>query len=193
MVWFIRSWGTYSRTFITLPSTLQSIAITPTQTVVSARAGPMQVNPTFLNPIEVRFHYSVTFQCPHTHHIKPRDRVKQSIPFSYSAFTANSLDGASHALQVYSDVSGGTCSRSSLHLSWVTEWSSGDRSQTLLWSSTSNADVIFHRATLQTPALFTEVKDQTDWGTLYYAMKAVRDNFQFTFLPEPVMVYAGGK
>ena len=31
-----------------------SIAITPTQTVVSARAGPMQVNLTFLNPIEVR-------------------------------------------------------------------------------------------------------------------------------------------
>jgi hypothetical protein len=30
------------------------IAITPTQTVVSARAGPMQVNLTFLNPIEVR-------------------------------------------------------------------------------------------------------------------------------------------
>jgi hypothetical protein len=31
-----------------------SIAITPTQTMVSARAGPMQVNLTFLNPIEVR-------------------------------------------------------------------------------------------------------------------------------------------
>ncbi len=80
-----------------------------------------------------------------------------------------------------------------MHLSSITEWSSGDRSQTLLWSSTSNADVIFHRATLQTPALFTEVMDQADWGTLYYAMKAVRDNYQFTSLPEPVLVYAGGK
>ena len=28
--------------------------ITPTQTVVAAQAGPMQVNLTFLNPIEVR-------------------------------------------------------------------------------------------------------------------------------------------
>ncbi len=44
----------------------------------------------------------------HTHHLKPQDWVKQSIPFSYMAFTANSLDGASHAVQVYSDVSGGT-------------------------------------------------------------------------------------
>ena len=53
-----------------------------------------------------------SFQCLHTHHLKPQDWVKQSIPFSYMAFTANSLDGTSHAVQVYSDVSGGTCSLS---------------------------------------------------------------------------------
>ena len=91
-----------------------SIAITPTQAVVTARAGPMQVKLTFLNPIEVRLHFSpfCYFQSLHTHHFKPQDWVKQSIPFSYLAFTANSLDGTSHAVQVYSDVSGGTCSRS---------------------------------------------------------------------------------
>ena len=38
---------------------------------------------------------------------KPADWVKQSIPFSYIAFTAKSLDGLAHALQVYTDVSGG--------------------------------------------------------------------------------------
>ena len=38
-----------------------SIAITPMQTVVITQAGPMQVNFTFLNPIEVCFHSSVTF------------------------------------------------------------------------------------------------------------------------------------
>ncbi|KAF8491814.1 hypothetical protein F5888DRAFT_1613303 [Russula emetica] len=117
-----------------------SIAITPTQTAVTARAGPMQVNLTFLNPIE------------------PGDWVKQSIPFSYLAFTANSLDGASHDVQVYSDISG--------------EWNSGDRSQTIMWNSTSNADVIFHRVSLQTPAVFTEIINQAEWGNLYYAMKA---------------------
>jgi hypothetical protein len=53
------------------------------------------------------------FQCPHMHHLKPQDWVKQSIPFSYLGFTANSLDGAPHAVQVYSDVSGGTSHRSS--------------------------------------------------------------------------------
>ena len=32
-----------------------NLVITPTQTVIVAQAGPMQVNLTFLNPIEVRF------------------------------------------------------------------------------------------------------------------------------------------
>ena len=44
-------------------------------------------------------------------HIQTDDWVKQSIPFSYMSFTAKSLDGASHAVQVYSDVSGGTPDR----------------------------------------------------------------------------------
>ena len=87
-----------------------NIVVTPTQTVVVAQAGPMQVNLTFLNPIEVRFHYD-TFDILRIRHLKPGDWVKQSIPFSYMAFTASSLDGASHAVQVYSDVSGGTCDR----------------------------------------------------------------------------------
>jgi hypothetical protein len=38
-----------------------NIKITPTQTVVTAQAGPMQVNLTFLNPIEVRLHTSIGF------------------------------------------------------------------------------------------------------------------------------------
>jgi hypothetical protein len=66
-------------------------------------------------------------------------------------------------------------------LSFVTEWISGDRTQKILWNTPSYADVIFHRVTLQTPALFTEVIDQAEWGTLYYAMKAVRDSYGHLF------------
>jgi hypothetical protein len=58
-------------------------------------------------------------------------------------------------------------------LSFVTEWNSGDRTQKILWHSTSNFDVVFHSVTLQTPATFTEILDQAQWGTLYYAMTAV--------------------
>ena len=40
---------------------LTNVVVTPTQTMVVAQAGPMQVNLTFLNPIEVRYHSPVTF------------------------------------------------------------------------------------------------------------------------------------
>ena len=42
---------------------LTNIVVTPSQIVLTAQAGPMQVNLTFLNPIEVRFHPSANFHC----------------------------------------------------------------------------------------------------------------------------------
>ena len=81
--------------------------ITPTQTVVAAQAGPMQFNLTFLNPIEVCDRL-VTLLSPLTPTpCQPGDWVKQSIPFSYVALSAKSLDGKAHSVQVYSDISGG--------------------------------------------------------------------------------------
>ncbi|KAH8977286.1 hypothetical protein EDB86DRAFT_3167651 [Lactarius hatsudake] len=116
--------------------------ITPTQTLVAARAGPMQVNFTFLNPIE------------------PGDWVKQSIPFSYLVFSAKSLDGATHAVQAYSDVSRG----------WNSEQDSGD--QPIFWSTTSISSVIYHTASLRNPVVFTESSDMAKWGSFYYAMRS---------------------
>lgn len=74
-------------------------------------------------------------------------------------------------------------------LSFVTEWNSGDRNQVILWSATSNANVTFHSVRLQTPAVFTEIIDQAEWGTLYYAMQTVSDNHLSTF---SLMVYCVG-
>ncbi|KAH9990995.1 hypothetical protein BJV74DRAFT_977866 [Russula compacta] len=119
---------------------LTNVVVTPTQTVFTAQAGPMELNLTFLNPIE------------------PGDWVKQSIPFSYMAFTAESLNGSAHAVQVYSDIGG--------------EWNSGDRNQVIQWSTTANSEVIYHSVKLQTQATFNEITNQAEWGTLYYAMKA---------------------
>ena len=48
-----------------------NIVVTPTQTVVIAQAGPMQVNLTFLNPIEVRFNSSDTFDILRICHQSP--------------------------------------------------------------------------------------------------------------------------
>ncbi|KAH8995309.1 hypothetical protein EDB92DRAFT_1943297 [Lactarius akahatsu] len=65
---------------------LTNVTVSPTQTKLIADAGPMQINLTFLNPIE------------------REDWVKQSIPFSYMTLTAESRDGTAHAIQVYSDL-----------------------------------------------------------------------------------------
>ncbi|KAI9434461.1 hypothetical protein H4582DRAFT_779038 [Lactarius indigo] len=124
-------------------SNLTNTLISPTQTKLISQAGPMQFNLTFLNPIE------------------PGDWVKQSIPFSYMSLTAKSLDGAAHAVQVYSDISA--------------EWLSADRSQEVVWSTTTNNDVIYHTVKLQSPAVFNEISTQAEWGTLHYAMKSGGD------------------
>lgn len=52
-------------------------------------AGKVTLNVEFLSPVY------------------PTDLKRQSIPFSYLIVKARSLDGASHSVQVYSDVSGG--------------------------------------------------------------------------------------
>jgi Domain of unknown function (DUF5127) len=66
--------------------------------------------------------------------------------------------------------------------SFVAEWNSRDVNQTILWGVTSNANVIYHSVTLQTQAEFTEVVDQAEWGTLYYAMPTVSDSNRFAYL-----------
>ena len=111
--------------------------------------------------------------------------IRQSIPFSYMSFTAKSLDGANHAVQVYSDVSGRTCNSSSkpnFSLSIVIEWNSGDLSKEIWWNSTYNADVIYHNVSLQTQSMFTESVGEADWGALYFAMQTVSDTNLSAFL-----------
>ncbi|KAH8977116.1 hypothetical protein EDB86DRAFT_3250304 [Lactarius hatsudake] len=112
---------------------LTSVVVSPTQTKLSAEAGPMQINLTFLNPIEAR--------------TRPGDWIKQSIPFSYMSLTAESLDGAAHATQVYSDLSVG--------------WLSGNPTQVSVDLSESQPGDYFNYVIIP----------QQDWGVLQYAMK----------------------
>ncbi|KAH9021481.1 hypothetical protein EDB84DRAFT_1274954 [Lactarius hengduanensis] len=72
-----------------IPVNVTSAVVSPTRSMLSAKAGHMQINLTFLNPIE------------------PGDWVKQSIPLSYMSLTATSLDGVAHSVQVYSDLGAG--------------------------------------------------------------------------------------
>jgi hypothetical protein len=63
-----------------------------------------------------------------------------------------------------------------LYLNVATEWLSGDKTQMIAWSTTNNSNLIYHSAGLENPAEFTEINNQAEWGTLYYAMKSVSYN-----------------
>ncbi|KAE9394302.1 hypothetical protein BT96DRAFT_886621, partial [Gymnopus androsaceus JB14] len=88
-------------------ATLEDITITPTRTVLSLTAGPMNINVTFLSPIE------------------PSDLVLQSFPFTYIYFEASSNDEKSHSLQVYQDISGEWTSSSTSN---VVQWNTTNSS-----------------------------------------------------------------
>ncbi|KAJ7765010.1 hypothetical protein DFH07DRAFT_371236 [Mycena maculata] len=94
---------------------------------------------------------TVTFLSP----VEPTDLVKQSIPFSYMTVSAASNDGGSHSVQVYSDLSG--------------EWTSGDETLTVNWTSTTSGSILTHQVQLTNPTLFGEVNDHTQYGSAFYS------------------------
>jgi hypothetical protein len=69
--------------------TLTIIQITPTQTQFIVRCGKVDLNVTFLSPIE------------------PKDFVRMSLPFSYLSVVASPNDGQQHHVQIYSEITGG--------------------------------------------------------------------------------------
>ncbi|KAJ7073128.1 hypothetical protein C8F01DRAFT_269171 [Mycena amicta] len=68
------------------PSTWLNTSITPTRTIISFKAGPLELNVTFLSPIE------------------PDDLVRQSFPFSYVYLEGTASDGKAHDVQIYADI-----------------------------------------------------------------------------------------
>ncbi|KAG5724965.1 hypothetical protein E4T56_gene12457 [Termitomyces sp. T112] len=93
---------------------------------------------------------TVTFLSP----VEATDIVKQSAPFAYMAVSTVPTDGAAHSVQVYSDISA--------------EWVSGDNSLIANWS-TSTGNVITHQVQLQSPSVFSEVNDHTQYGSAFYS------------------------
>ncbi|KAJ0424033.1 hypothetical protein BJY00DRAFT_299255 [Aspergillus carlsbadensis] len=94
----------------------------------------------------------ITFLSP----ITPNDLRRQSLVFSYLDVRVTSLDGEPHQVQVYTDISA--------------EWASGDRSAVAQWDHgvTSNG-IAYHKVHRQTPLLFSESRDQAEWGDWYWA------------------------
>ena len=91
--------------------------------------------------------------------IEPGDLQRQSIPMAWVLVTAQSIDGASHDVSLYLDVTG--------------EWLSGDPSQPFTWAPVS---VPYRGGALQAwtmqlaeQQILTEIDDRAQWGTIILA------------------------
>ncbi|KAL7281476.1 hypothetical protein ACG7TL_004791 [Trametes sanguinea] len=133
----------YALSHITTTTGLQ---VTPTRSIFSMQAGPMSITVTFLSPIE------------------PSNWVLQSLPFSYVSLEAVAIDGQSHEVQLYSDISA--------------DWLSGDRSSLVRWGQHATNSSIYHEISLQSPQPFAEIKGQAQDGVAYYAI-AERDGLSW--------------
>ena len=155
---------------------LTNIAITPTQTVVTAQAGPMQVNVTFLNPIEVCLYFPYCLP-RFTYAIQSLGTWSSSPSRSHTSLSPQNPRMAQLMLckctQMSAEVREIVLRSLSCFSSCVTEWNSGDRGKTISWTTTNNTNVIYHSVKLQTPAVFNEISNQAEWGNLYYAIKTV--------------------
>ncbi|GAO18893.1 hypothetical protein UVI_02046080 [Ustilaginoidea virens] len=100
-------------------------------------AGKVTLNVEFLSPVY------------------PTDLKRQSIPFSYLIVKARSLDGASHSVQVYSDVSG--------------EFASGDDNAVVKWETASASGVRSHKFYKAKQSVFQEDGDNAAWGNWYWS------------------------
>ncbi|KAL1998449.1 hypothetical protein VTN02DRAFT_6160 [Thermoascus thermophilus] len=104
-------------------------------------AGAVAMNITFLSPVT------------------PDDLQRQSLAFSYLHVDVWSMDGKSHDVQLYADISA--------------EWVSGNRSNVAQWDYGVAGDVAYHRVYRQTQQLFSETTDQAEWGSWYWATDSV--------------------
>ncbi|KAI1303429.1 glutaminase GtaA [Xylaria venustula] len=94
---------------------------------------------------------NITFLSP----VTPNDLKRQSLTFSYLDVDVYSLDGATHDVQLYADVSG--------------EWASGTLTNVIEWDYGSSDGVAFHEFYLQTQTEISESGELPNWGTFYWA------------------------
>ncbi|KAG8693682.1 hypothetical protein FRC09_010360, partial [Ceratobasidium sp. 395] len=148
----ILGWAGYVRvdgevyTFLGAPNVAGSILATQkkmqftgTKSTFILGAGPVDLNVTFLSPVE------------------PTDYLRQSIPFSYLILSVKSTDGEAHQVQYYTDISAEWVSGdNSLGAKWTTT------------NATSNGGSIVHEVSLQNPTKYAEINDHTQYGTAYY-------------------------
>ncbi|KAL3422238.1 glutaminase a [Phlyctema vagabunda] len=126
-----------------LTVTQTAFEYTSTKSTFTLNAGGLvELNVTFLSPVT------------------PSDFKRQSLIFSYVDVVVSSLDGQSHAVQLYLDTSA--------------EWCAGDHSSVAQWNyGVTGNGIAYHQFFRQTQLLFSQTNDQADWGNWYWSTKSV--------------------
>lgn len=151
--------------------------ITPTRTIFTIDAGPVRLNLTYLNPIEVSPCHVMCNCIADTSCLKMGDLRLHSFPFGYLAINLWSTDGQPHSVQLYSDVSGGqfiffACSVTP-ELENLIEFVSSDVSNAIVWNTTQTPRIIYHQMRRSAIDSLAENKDMSEDGVLYFATPAV--------------------
>ncbi|KHJ32645.1 putative glutaminase [Erysiphe necator] len=103
---------------------------------------------------EDKVELQATFLSP----VTPDDLKRQSLTSTYLNVAIRSLDGAAHDVQLYTDISA--------------EWISGDNNSVAQWNfGRTDDNISYHKVFRQTQLLFSEVADQAEWGSWYWATR----------------------
>ena len=112
------------------------LVVTPTRSTFTLEGGGIELTAEFLSPVE------------------PGDLKRQSIPLSYLLISVRSIDGASHKVQIYVDISG--------------EWCSGDPTQQITWAPVTTSALRSWTVQLTNQQPLTEQNQQAAWGTMVW-------------------------
>ena len=119
-----------------LGMTQTNLTVTATRSIFTLNAGGVELEVTFLSPVE------------------PGDLRRQSMPLSYIATRARSIDGHGHKVSIYLDISG--------------EWAHGDTSTLVGWAGQQANGMVNLSIAPSSPSVLAENGDMASWGTVVW-------------------------
>ncbi|KAF2401026.1 DUF1793-domain-containing protein [Trichodelitschia bisporula] len=106
--------------------------------------------------IEKKVQLIVTFLSP----VTPLDLKRQSLEFSYMTVDVSSIDGKTHDVKLYTDISA--------------EWAAGEQDAIVEWSQDDTRHTAYYKVSRRDQIAFSESDEpdgngMADWGSIFYA------------------------
>jgi hypothetical protein len=125
------------------PLTQTSLEVTATRSIFVLNAGGVELTAEWLSPIE------------------PGDLQRESMPFTLLTVSAQAIDGSSHDVQVYADITG--------------EWASSEETAVIDWQATTTSRSRYWSIQVQTQDPLTENTQMAQWGTAIWGAPRSKD------------------